>query len=367
MDKNLLKISNIKIAYKSLFFYIISVLLLTVFLIIFSATVDTIVLVFVVSFVFYIISYLYFHLEIIDKINLLNKQIRKIKGIDNSPIGKNYEEKITELNKIFEELSAKEKYFKINFEIYDLYNSIILTLKRIISELDTAKIFKINRNEFLGNVTHELRTPIFAIQLSLETLLDGAINDETVSTDFLKRALKQTFRLKELVDDLINISKLETEMKISKRYFEINYFMRTVVHELSELSKKGKVKIKIESKVSDKTRAFGDEERIKQVIVNLIDNAIKYTSDNGEIIIGITKTEKDVTISVSDNGVGIPKDDLPRIFERFYRVDKNRSRDMGGSGLGLSIVKHILELHYSIIKVESEEGKGTKFEFNLPS
>jgi two-component system, OmpR family, phosphate regulon sensor histidine kinase PhoR len=325
------------------------------------------VIVFIVSLLFYVLSCWYFNLEITNKINLLNRQIQKIRGTDNTYIENNYEEKISELNKIIEELSEKEKFFETNFEIYDLYNNIILTIKRIISELNTAKIFKINRNEFLGNVTHELRTPIFAIQLSLETLLDGAINDETVSIDFLKRALSQTFRLKELVDDLINISRLETGMKISKRYFEINSFIQTVVYELSELSKKRKVEINIKSEVSDKTRAFGDEERLKQVIVNLIDNAIKYTSDNGKIVIRITKTEKDVIISVSDNGVGIPKDDLPRIFERFYRVDKTRSRDMGGSGLGLSIVKHILELHHSTIKVESEEGRGTRFEFNLPS
>jgi signal transduction histidine kinase len=156
-------------------------------------------------------------------------------------------------------------------------------------------------------------------------------------------------------------------MKISKRYFEINRFISDVVNGLTDLSKNRKIEINIESEVTEKTRAFGDEERLKQVIVNLIDNAIKYSSEGGEIKIGIIKTEKDVIVSVSDNGVGIPKDDLPRIFERFYRVDKTRSRDMGGSGLGLSIVKHILELHNSTIKVESEEGKGTRFEFNLPS
>jgi two-component system, OmpR family, phosphate regulon sensor histidine kinase PhoR len=305
--------------------------------------------------------------EIILNLNFLRKQIQKISKSESVYWENNYEEKISELNKVLEELSAKEKLFKFNNEIFELYVDITFVIKRLINELNTAKIFKINRNEFLGNVTHELRTPIFAIQLSLETLLDGAIKDDTVNTDFLKRALKQTSRLRELVDDLIEISRLETGMKISKRYFEINRFITEVVNELSELSQKRKVEIKIESEVSDKTRAFGDEERLKQVIVNLIDNAIKYTLENGEIKIGITKTEKDVLVSVSDNGVGIPKDDLPRIFERFYRVDKTRSRDMGGSGLGLSIVKHILELHYSTIKVVSEEGKGTRFEFNLPS
>ncbi|MFA5404828.1 MAG: ATP-binding protein [Ignavibacteria bacterium] len=297
----------------------------------------------------------------------MNNQIQKITATDNTSTENNYEGKITDLNNILEELKRKEKYFKTNREIYNSYSNIKLTLKRIINELNTAKIFKINRNEFLGNVTHELRTPIFAIQLSLETLLDGAVNDESVNMDFLKRALNQTNRLTELVDDLIEISRLETGMKISKRYFEINKLINNIVSELSGLSKKSKVEISVESEVNDKVQVFGDEERLKQVIINLIDNAIKYTNENGKIIIGILKAEKEITVSVSDNGLGIPKDDLPRIFERFYRVDKTRSRDMGGSGLGLSIVKHILELHNSTIKVESEEGKGTRFEFNLPS
>jgi two-component system phosphate regulon sensor histidine kinase PhoR len=279
----------------------------------------------------------------------------------------NYEENLRELDSILDALNDKEKFLISNKEIYRLFGDLKLFINRLKTELNTAKVFKINRNEFLGNVSHELRTPIFAIQLSLETLIDGAVKDEKVSMDFLNRALKQTTRLRELVDDLINISKLETGMKISKRYFEINRFINEVAGELSGLSEKRNVEIKIDSTVSDKTRAFGDEERLKQVFINLIDNAIKYAAEKGEIIIGIRNTEKDILISVSDNGVGIPKDDLPRIFERFYRVDKTRSRDMGGSGLGLSIVKHILELHNSTIHVESEEGKGTKFEFNLPS
>jgi two-component system, OmpR family, phosphate regulon sensor histidine kinase PhoR len=325
------------------------------------------VTVILVSLVFFILSFQFFNLEITAKLDFLNKQIQKITSAENFSVENNYEEKITQLCAVLDELTAKEKYFKSNREINKLFEDTIAILKRLINELNTAKIFKINRNEFLGNVSHELRTPIFTIQLSLETLIDGAVKDESVNMDFLKRALNQTNRLTELVDDLINISRLETGMKISKRYFEINRFISDVVNGLTDLSKNRKVEIKIESEVSDKTRAFGDEERLKQVIVNLVDNAIKYSTENGEIKIGITKTEKDVIVSVSDNGVGIPKDDLPRIFERFYRVDKTRSRDMGGSGLGLSIVKHILELHSSTIKVESEEGKGTRFEFNLPS
>ncbi|MCX6165712.1 MAG: ATP-binding protein, partial [Ignavibacteriae bacterium] len=357
---------NILLKYKSFLYYLALIILLTFFLIIFKASLDIILITLIISLTFFVSFSVFLKFELISKLYYLRKQIQLVSKSDSISTENNYEEKISELNKILEELSNKEKLFKVNNEVYELYVDIILVIKRIINELNTAKIFKINRNEFLGNVTHELRTPIFAIQLSLETLLDGAVNDENVNIDFLKRALNQTTRLTELVDDLIEISRLETDMKISKRYFEINRFIYDIKNELSELSKKRKIEIKIESEVSDKTRAFGDEERLKQVIINLIDNAIKYTNEDGEIKIGITKTEKDVLISVSDNGVGIPKDDLPRIFERFYRVDKTRSRDMGGSGLGLSIVKHILELHNSAIKVESDEGKGTRFEFNLP-
>lgn len=328
---------------------------------------EIIVTAIIVSVAYTFFIFIFLRLELSDKIDFMKKEMDKISDEKYSLSENNYEEKLFELCGITRELEEKKFFLGANKEVSELQARLLTVIKRLIDELNTAKVFKINRNEFLGNVSHELRTPIFAIQLSLETLIDGAVNDENVSMDFLNRALKQTERLRELVDDLINISKLEAGMKISKRYFEINRFIKDVVTELSGLSEKRNVVIKIESGVSDKTMAFGDEERLKQVFVNLIDNATKYAAENGEIIIGIRNTEKDVIISVKDNGVGIPKEDLPRIFERFYRVDKTRSRDMGGSGLGLSIVKHILELHNSTIRVESEEGKGTKFEFNLPS
>lgn len=358
---------NILLKYKSFFYYLSLVIILSFLLIIFHASTDIIIVTLVVSLAFFVCYTFFLKIEVISKINYLGKQIQRLSKSETTSVENNYEEKITELNTILEELSQKEKLFRINNDIYELYVDIIYFIKRLISELNTAKIFKINRNEFLGNVTHELRTPIFAIQLSLETLLDGAVNDEKVNMDFLNRALNQTKRLTELVDDLIQISRLEAGMKISKRYFEINKFIFNIVNELLDLSQKSKVNILVESEVDEKIQVFGDEERLKQVIINLIDNAIKYSNENGKIIIGIEKIEKEIKISVSDNGIGIPKDDLPRIFERFYRVDKTRSRDMGGSGLGLSIVKHILELHNSTVKVESEEGKGTRFEFNLPS
>jgi two-component system phosphate regulon sensor histidine kinase PhoR len=278
----------------------------------------------------------------------------------------NYENKLNELTEIYDKLKADENSFKSSEDIYKIYNSLNTLIGRIIREISNAKYFKINRNEFLGNVAHEMRTPIFAIQLSLETLYDGAVNDAAVNMDFLSKAMNNTKRLNEMVDDLITISKLETGMKLSKRYFGINNFLSDVIEEIKYLSDTKNINIVFNSDVSDKVQVFADSEKIKQVIINLIDNAVKYTPENGEIKINTISKDKEILISVEDNGAGIPKEDLPRIFERFYRVEKDRSREKGGSGLGLSIVKHILELHNSRITVDSELNKGTKFEFNLP-
>mgnify|MGYP002863029243 CR=1 FL=1 len=278
----------------------------------------------------------------------------------------NYEEKISKVKDIIADMNLSYEKLSVNNEFKEIFESFSIVTNRLLDELNTAKIFKVNRNEFLGNVAHELRTPIFAIQLSLETLADGAINDPAVNVDFLKKAERQSNRLKELVNDLIQISRLEEGMKLSKRYFSINQLIKDTINELSEITKRKEINLLFETEIQDVSVVFADAERIKQVLINLIDNSSKYTLENGNIIISTKQGDKCIHITVEDTGLGIPKDDLPRIFERFYRVDKTRSRDMGGSGLGLSIVKHILELHNSQVKVESEPNKGTKFEFNLP-
>lgn len=276
-----------------------------------------------------------------------------------------YEEKITALKDIISNMKRDFVKYSDSSEFENTYKGFMSVTGKLLSELESAKIFKVNRNEFLGNVAHELRTPIFAIQLSLETLADGAINDPSVNTEFLKKAERQTNRLKELVDDLIHISKLEEGMKLSKRYFSINQLIKETIAELSEIAEKKKLKLIFETTLKDESVVIADRERIKQVLVNLIDNSTKYTPDYGYVII-TTKPDLDcIIVSVKDSGVGIPKDDLPRIFERFYRVDKTRSRDNGGSGLGLSIVKHIMELHNSKITVTSNEGEGSEFKFKL--
>ena len=314
----------------------------------------------------YLISFLFITFQVENKINALNSVSEKLKSGEDNSAGNEYESKLTELGEIYNSLKINEKIFNTSSDIQKIYISLLNLVDRLIKELNNSKTYKVNRSEFLGNIAHEMRTPIFAIQLSLETLHDGAVNDANVNMDFLSRALNNTRRLNETVDDLISISKLEVGMKLSKRYFGINEFLKGVIGELKYLSDNKKIVINFNSDVSDKTQELADADKIKQVMENLIDNAVKYTPEAGTININVISGEKDVSISVEDNGSGIPQEDLPRIFERFYRVEKDRSREKGGSGLGLSIVKHILELHNIQIKVESEVNKGTKFEFALP-
>lgn len=220
------------------------------------------------------------------------------------------------------------------------------------------------RTEFLGNVSHELRTPIFAIQGFLETLLNGALNDKEVNERFVKKAMHHTKNLNALLNDLIDISMIESgQMRMQPTYFNIGELINSVVDELQPLLYGTEIKIKI--KVDEyKTQVFGDKEKIKQVFINLISNAIKY-SEKGTVYIKTNPDNDKIIISVKDSGYGIAKSDMPRVFERFYRVDKARSKAAGGTGLGLAIVKHIVEAHGSKIEVTSKLGKGSTFLFSL--
>jgi two-component system phosphate regulon sensor histidine kinase PhoR len=209
-----------------------------------------------------------------------------------------------------------------------------------------------------------LRTPIFTIQGFLETLLNGAIDDEKVNRRFIEKAVHHTENLNALLNDLIDISMIESgQMRMLPKYFNISQFIDSMIEELESLaSDKG---LKIETKyLNNSVEVFGDRDKIKQVFVNLISNAIKY-SDSGSIVIETKEKKEKVEIMVKDSGSGLSKSDLPRIFERFYRVDKARSKDVGGTGLGLAIVKHITEAHGSKIEVTSKLGKGSTFKFCL--
>ncbi|HEX9252627.1 MAG TPA: ATP-binding protein, partial [Ignavibacteriaceae bacterium] len=220
------------------------------------------------------------------------------------------------------------------------------------------------RSQFLANVSHELRTPIFSIQGYLETLLNGAIDDQKVNKHFLEKANQNTVNLSNLLNDLIDISMIESgEMRMSYRYFDINVFIKSFLSEFTPMANEKNIQL-IFSPAKEGLQVFGDKEKIRQVFVNLLQNAIKYT-DEGSIEILLNEEKKFVNIAIKDTGIGIPEEDLTRVFERFYRVDKARSRAVGGTGLGLAIVKHIIEAHNSKIMVQSKPGEGSIFSFKL--
>ena len=233
-------------------------------------------------------------------------------------------------------------------------------------EIDHLKQLENYRREFLGNVSHELKTPIFSIQGYVHTLIDGGIEDNDINMLYLQKASKSIDRLINIVDDLESISRLEGgEMIVEPRTFDLTELAKDVCELLEFKAKEKKIKITVKEKNDGHIYVFADKERIRQVFINLIDNSIKYGRQNGETAISFEEETDMVTTYVTDNGIGIEKHHLPRLFERFYRVDKSRSRDIGGTGLGLAIVKHIMEAHQQKINVSSEPDNGTTFSFSL--
>jgi len=220
------------------------------------------------------------------------------------------------------------------------------------------------RSEFIANVSHELRTPIFSVQGYLETLLDGAMDDPEVAIPFLEKAYLNAMRLNVLLNDLIDISRIESgELKFSFRYFDVVDLISELVHTMEIRARQANVTV---SFTHDESRSvYGDKERLSQVLTNLLDNAIKYNVDGGRVDIVTRSADGGVHIEIADTGIGIPEQHLSRIFERFYRVDKDRSRAVGGTGLGLAIVKHILEAHHAHVELTSRAGKGTTISFTL--
>jgi two-component system phosphate regulon sensor histidine kinase PhoR len=225
------------------------------------------------------------------------------------------------------------------------------------------------RKEFLLNLSHELKTPIFAIQGYVDTLLNGALSNPDVNTKFLNNTSKNIDRLVNLVDDLDEITKLESgEQLLSKQNFIIQDLFKEVCESLSIKADEKKIKCFIKKGCELPLAVFADKEKIRQVLINLIDNAIKYGKQNGTIEGSAYKIDgKTILVEISDNGHGISEEHLPRIFERFYRTDLARTRKIGGSGLGLSIAKHIIEAHNETIHARSKIDVGTTFGFTLPS
>lgn len=233
-------------------------------------------------------------------------------------------------------------------------------------EIEMLQVREQYRREFLGNVSHELKTPLFTVQGYLATLTDGALDNKTILKKYLERAEKGVERLIYIVEDLDMISKLESgELNLEVTEFDITSLIQSVIDMLEMKASKKNITLFLENK-SKTIYVSGDKDKLQQVIINLLVNSIKYGKEGGETEVSVTGfTSKKILLRFSDNGEGIASQNIPRLFERFYRVNKSGSRAEGGSGLGLSIVKHIVEAHKQKIYVESELGVGSEFSFTL--
>ncbi len=235
----------------------------------------------------------------------------------------------------------------------------------VIHDITEIRRLEVVRSDFVANVSHELKTPLTSIKGFVETLLEGALEDKENNRNFLRIIMEHADRLNVLVDDLLSLAHLESkEITIEKKEFNLRGQLEEVIFGFSSQLKKKNVEI--ENELAENILLTADKNRIQQVFTNLIDNAIKFNKENGSVRVYGQESDNNLKIFVEDTGVGIPEKDIPRIFERFYRVDKARSRALGGTGLGLSIVKHIVELHNGSVGVESTEGFGSKFWFILP-
>ncbi|MNI15319.1 Alkaline phosphatase synthesis sensor protein PhoR [compost metagenome] len=226
------------------------------------------------------------------------------------------------------------------------------------------------RSEFVANVSHELKTPIAAVKGFAETLLAGGVDDEETKRSFLQIIHDEGDRLNRLIGDILELSKIESKRALLE-YAPVD--LKELFDSINEvlLPAASKKSIQMQQDIKEHLYIEGDEDRLRQIFMNLLSNAISYTLEGGRVkveakIVYSGDEDEKIQITVSDTGMGIPKKDLPRIFERFYRVDKARSRSSGGTGLGLSIVKHLVELHHGTIRVESKIGEGSAFTVELP-
>jgi two-component system phosphate regulon sensor histidine kinase PhoR len=233
-------------------------------------------------------------------------------------------------------------------------------------EIEELKKLEVYRREFLGNVSHELKTPLFNIQGYILTLLDGGLDDPSINKEYLERSGKNIERMISIVEDLEVISRFETgEMKLDVINFDVVALATDVIELLEVKARKKNIRMNLSREYEKPLFVRADKERIRQVLINLLDNSIKYGTENGKTKVSFFDMDENLLIEVTDNGIGVDSKDISRLFERFFRVDKSRSREQGGSGLGLAIVKHILEAHKQTINVRSTIGVGTTFAFTL--
>jgi two-component system, OmpR family, phosphate regulon sensor histidine kinase PhoR len=323
-------------------------LITTLFLSLFESIAISALLVtgFISLSVSYLLTFVVLEFLVFREINKIYKLMGKLKKKELSGLGK---QKSGTLNPLR----------SINDEIYSFAE-----LKQ--KEIDELRKIEAFRKEFIADVSHELKTPIFAAQGFVHTLLDGAVNDKTVRTKFLKKAAKSLDGLDALVQDLLTLSHIETgQIKMHFETIDLIKLTEEVIEQLEDKADKRNIVLRIESS-HHKVLAFADWQRISQVMTNLVSNAIKHSNEGAEVVVSFEVSKKNIVTHVRDHGEGIAAEHLTRIFERFYRVDKSRSREKGGTGLGLAIVKHILDNHNTKAEVESIPDKGAVFSFKLP-
>lgn len=261
------------------------------------------------------------------------------------------------------EISDGGRFFKAH--IVPLKDRGEFSLLLFLQDITEEKRVETIKKDFVANVSHELRTPLASIKGYSETLLDGAVDDKETLKGFLRVIDRHATRMARLIDDLLTLSRLEShQMHIVASPMDLN---ELIIGAKTGFEKQARDKgITLSAVIPDGLpKVLGDRDRLEQVVVNLLDNAIKYTHSGGSVMITAFRTGQEVRVEIKDTGIGIPKGDIPRIFERFYRVDKARSRELGGTGLGLAIVKHIIQGHNGKLHVESSPGKGSTFSFSL--
>ena len=330
---------------KNISFRISSIVFFIMILVLFLLNIEALnnnffqtILILLISFILiFTVIYYFIRRYIFDRVKVIYKSIRRQKGTSEF----------------------------IESDLDKVSNDVELISSERDKEIDNLKMTESFRREFLGNVSHELKTPIFNIQGYIHTLIDGALHDEKVNMQYLNRTSKSVDRMINIVEDLEMISKIESD-KLELEFNNINIVALTqeVFDQVEIKAKRRSVNLKFE-KEFEPIIVSADREKITQVMTNLIDNSIKYGKEGGSTEVRFYEMGDNILVEISDDGIGISESNLSRLFERFYRVDKSRSREQGGTGLGLAIVKHIIEAHKQNINVRSTEGIGTTFSFTL--
>lgn len=267
----------------------------------------------------------------------------------------------------FKSTKERAKDLRMNEDVMEKVQQDVMDwAQERVQEISQLKEQENFRKEFIGNLAHELKTPVFNIQGYILTLLEGALEDPDHNRKFLIKAAKNVDRMAGLIDDLDVITKIEGgSLELELRQFNLTSLVVDVMDQLEQRAKRAGIEVEFVDENRRNVEVIGDAPKIEQVVTNLISNSLRYGKEGGKTEVRFYDMDEQMLVEVADDGIGMSEEHLPRIFERFYRVDKSRSRNAGGSGLGLSIVKHIIEAHGQTISVRSTQGKGSTFAFTL--